>query len=1033
MHPHRSLISLFARHRVAANLLMMIMVLMGVWALWNLNTQLLPTYGKNIVTVEVVWTGASAEDVETSVIVPLEKEFRSLEHLDKMTSQASQSNAKITLEFDDSVNDATVLEQVRKRVSLVRNLPEDAEEPLITKQEVYEVIARLIISGPEDLQELRPLVHRFERELLSQGIAKVEVIGLPDQQITVQIPSQILASLHLSLTNIAEIIARRSQDAPAGTFGKGALRQQIRSLSQQRSIIGFEDIPLITDNDGHLLRLGDVADISLRPQEGEVEASYQGKPAVEMVLSRTEGADALHEAKVLDHWLAQVKPTLPSTVKLHVYEKNWEYIKQRIDLLLKNGLGGFILILILLFLFLNRRVAIWVVAGIPVSFMASLAVLHLTGGSINMVSLFAMIMALGIIVDDTIVVGEEALSLYDKGLPILEAVETGARRMLAPIMASSITTICAFLPLLLIGDTIGAILRAIPQVVICIIIASLIECFLILPGHLYHSFRKLQAKHTHPLRDYIDTRFNHFREKKFRPFVARAIHHRWLTLSIALASFIIAMGIVASGWINFNFFPSPDGQMISADVQFVAGTPQHVMVETMQQLQNALWQTDEQLSETNKNLVETAVTFINKGSYLRNRGMQYAAIMVEMIPPDNRDVLNKEFIKAWRKNFTLPPVVENLVISPARAGPPGQDIDIQLSGENISQLKTASLELQQELSAYAGVSQIEDNLPYGQQQLIYSLTPEGRSVGLAVADVGRQLRSAFTGSLAQIYHQPNEEIEVRVELPDNERNSLSTLENYPIVTSAAEMIPLGSVVDLRSRRGFDIIRHTDTQLTVHVTAEVDADVSNSNKIIASLQRTVLPNLEQKYGVSYALEGRADEQRETLQDMKFGMFIAFVLIYIVLAWVFASYGWPFVVLVAVPLGLVGAIFGHLIMGKDLTVLSLFGFFALSGIVINDSIILVSRYKALRDEGLVIRKAIVEASCQRLRAVLLTSLTTIAGLTPLLFESSLQAQFLIPMAISITYGLAFATLLILIVIPALLSIYEDTIKKYQKGVK
>ncbi|MBB71091.1 MAG: acriflavin resistance protein [Legionellales bacterium] len=1027
----KGIISIFARHPVAANLLMLIMLFSGAWALTQLNTQFLPQFNVNYITVRVVWDGASAEDVETSIVDPLEQELRNVDFLKEMTSNSTQGSGSITLEYDQGTNMTTALEQVRERVSLVRNLPQGSEEPVITKEENFENIAKLVLTGPQNLAELRPLVHNMEQELLDAGIAKVEVEGLPELEVAIQVPSAQLSTLNMSLNDIAKRVSARSRDLPAGTIGRSNTARQLRALQQRREIKDFEEMPFVSDVEGRLLRLGDIATIELRPQESEVEVFYKDKPAVQLAVFRTETADALKAAKILKQYIKRTKPSLPEGVQLHVYDQTWRYIKQRINLLLKNGAGGFILIVALLFFLLNRRVATWVAMGIPVSFMAAIFVLHMLGGSINMVSLFALIMTLGIIVDDTIVVGEESLTLLNQGRPVIEAVELGAKRMLAPVMASSITTICAFLPLLLIGDIIGTILKAIPIVVICVIIASIIECFLVLPGHLYHSFRNIQASHSHPLRESIDAGFARFRDKKFRPFVRKAIRNRSLTICIAVASLLLGFGLIAGGRVNFNFFPSPDGNMIKASVQFMAGSSPETMQAFMGEMQRSLDETNLYYKKLeDRDIVETDIIIRNKGAFLKGKGEQFSSMDVELIEPDDRDVRNDEFIAKWRENIQMIPEVESLIIQPPRSGPPGKDIDIQLTGKNINNLKQAALALANTLYGYNGVTDIEDDLPFGQEQLIYSLTPRASALGLTIDNIGSQLRSAFTGSLAQIYNLPNEEIEVRVMLPDEERHSLTTLEKLPIIGTGGERLTLGDVLTLDSRRGFDVIRHTDTKQTIHVTARVNPQVTNTNKIMASLEKSTLPTLTQQYNINYYLAGKSEEQKETLNDMKYGMMLAVVLIYIVLAWVFSSYAWPFVVMIAIPLGLVGAIFGHWVMGHDLTILSLFGFFGLSGIVINDSIILLTRYKELKAEGMHPRRAIVEASCQRLRAVLLTSLTTIAGLTPLLFETSLQAQFLIPMAISISFGLAFATLLILVVIPAILSIYEDFHLKRQK---
>jgi multidrug efflux pump subunit AcrB len=661
--------------------------------------------------------------------------------------------------------------------------------------------------------------------------------------------------------------------------------------------------------------------------------------------------------------------------------------------------------------------------------MATLFVMLLLGGSINMISLFGLIMALGIIVDDAIVVGEDSLAHYQMGEHSLEAAEGGARRMFAPVMASSLTTIASFLPLMLIGGTMGNILFDIPFVVICVIIASLFEGFLILPGHLRHTFHRIHHSEPHPIRKKLDAKFNYFRDELFRPIVTAAVKYRWVTISSTIALLIICIGFLAGGRLMFTFFPSPEGTTIFANARFIAGTPSSEVATFLQHLNQALDKTKRELGE---DLVIVSVTRLGSASTAGRATDQqeerFGSMQVEMVSPDARNVHNNEFIANWRQHIQLPAGIETFTLSERRVGPPGSDIDIVLTGQTAEKLKTAGQEVVAALKQFEGVSAIEDDMPYGQEQLIYRVRPEGEVLGLTVNDVGRQLRSAFDGQLVQIFQDGDDEIEVRVMLPDHERDSLSTLENFMVRLPEGGSAALSSVVDFEARRGFDVLRHTDSKLAIHITATVDSKQNNSNEILANLKQDFLPDLSSRHGASFSFEGRAEEQAETMGDMKQGVFLAFTLIYLILAWVFSSYGWPLVVMAAIPFGLIGAIIGHMVMGIDLTILSLFGIFGLSGIVVNDSIILVSFFKQQRAQGIATNEAIVNAAALRLRAVLLTSLTTIGGLTPLLFETSRQAQFLIPMAVSISFGLMFATLLVLLVIPALLSVHESIAERF-----
>ena len=1025
MTTHKSdFIGLFAQHKVAANLLMLILVLAGLASLTRLNTQFFPNFVLDTITVRVEWRGASAEDVEDAISSRLEQELRTIDFVEKMTSTSSYGSAVVALEFEEGTEMGAALDQVKEEVAQLRNLPSDSEIPKISLVTAYEPIARLLITTEGELDELRHFVREAEQELLDRGISRVTITGLPEEEMAIQLSTQKLASLGLDLNDVAERIAELSRDLPAGEVGNADTARLLRSLDQRRDAEAFAQLPLKIDYSGRLVLLDDVAEIERRPMRNQVSLFYENRPAVEIRLQRTESADSLKSAEILQEWVAESRPDLPRGVNLKVYDASWELIAERMNLLLTNGLGGLVLVIGVLFLFLHGRVAIWVAVGIPVSFMATLFVMYLFGGTINMISLFGLIMALGIIVDDAIVVGEDGLAHYQMGEGSLMAAEGGARRMLAPVVASSLTTISSFLPLMLIGGTIGNILFDIPFVVVCVIIASLFESFLILPGHLRHAFHKIHHQKPQPRRQWLDAKFNTLRDDCFKPLVTKAIEYRGVTIVSTVALLIIVIGLLAGGRILFTFFPSPEGVKIYANARFTAGTPSHVVADFLDELNRSLDETETALGG---DLVVLDVTRLGSASTAGRGSAQtaerFGSIQVEMTSPDARDVRNKTFMREWQERITLPAGIETFTLSESRAGPPGNDIDVRLTGASAEVLKQAGQEVTEALKQLPGVNAIEDDMPYGQEQLIYKIKGQGEVLGLTVNNVGRQLRAAFDGRLVQIFQDGDDEVEVRVMLPDSERNTLATLENFMLQLPQGGSVPLSSVVEFEARRGFDVLRHTDSQLAIHITANVDTKLNNANNIIDDLKQDFLPDLSQRYGVKAGFEGRAEDQAETIKEMKQGLMLALILIYLILAWVFSSYGWPLVVMAAIPFGLIGALFGHAVMGIDLTILSLFGIFGLSGIVVNDSIILVTFYKQLREKGMATTEAIIEAASHRLRAVLLTSLTTIGGLTPLLFETSRQAQFLIPMAVSISFGLMFATVLVLLVIPALLSVHES----------
>lgn len=1022
---HRNdLIGRFAQHPVACNLLMIMMLLAGFWALAKLNTQMFPTFSIDYIHIGVPWSGASAEDVEAAIINVIEDKVRNLADVKEMNSVSKRSWGDVWLRFEEGTDLNAAADKVTQALASIRNLPADAEDPTITILENRELINRLVITGPPSLAELRPLAKLMEEQLLAAGIAEIRIVGLPEEELAIQFERRTLHELGLSLPQIAARIRSQSQDVPAGQLGQAEMGRELRGIEQRRSELGFQHLPLVASADGSLLTLGDVATVTRRAKDGSLSMRMDGKPAVELALYRSTTDDTLQMANTVAAWLEQFRAQIPPGVDVKVYDERWKPLSERIALLVKNGASGLVLIILILYLFLTGRVAFWVTVGIPVSFMATLMVLYLIGGSINMISLFALIMALGIIVDDAIVVGEDALTHYQTGEDSLQAAEGGARRMFWPVMSSSLTTVAAFLPLMLVGDYIGAILGAIPWVIVCVIIASLVESFLILPGHLRHTFLKQQHRRESPFRERLNARFDRFRDHFFRPIVTHALAHRRVVVAGAFAALTLAFGLLLGGRIGFVFFPTPEVNVLIVNASFHAGTPQAKVSDYMAAIEDNLAATDTALGG---GLVQTAVTrlgmAIQPGTNFTRTGEQYAHMQIELLASDHREVRNTQFIQEFESRLVRPPELASFGVFEPSIGPPGRDLEIRVSGHDASTIKLAALDLAERLSATPGVAGVEDDTPYGREQVIFELNAVGESLGLTTAEIGRQLRATFDGELVQIIQIAGEEVEVRVTGVDAERNYLHGLDSLPIQLPNGDSVPLGNVVELHSQRGFERLRHAGGQLAIKVTGDVLENMANANLIRADLQSQVLPELRARYPVQFSFTGQAEDQAATLGDMRRGLFYGLAMIYLVLAWVFGSYGWPLIVMSIIPFGIIGALFGHWVMGLDLTMLSIFGLFGLSGIVVNDSIILVAFYKELRARGLNCNAALIEAACQRLRAVLLTSLTTIGGLIPLMFETSLQASFLIPMATSITFGLAFATVLVLVVVPTLLSLYEQ----------
>jgi len=1026
----RGPIAVFARHRLLANLLMGLVYALGAVAITRMNIQFFPTFALDVISVRVPWSGAAAEDVENGIVIPLEERLKTVDGLKKLTSTSTQGIASLSLELMEGTDPLLALDQVRQRVSEFRNLPEDAETPEISRVSRYESVARLLVSGP-GLEDLRPWVRRFERELLARGVDRVAISGLPEERIAIEVPGRTLETLGLSLDGIGEQVGRLAQDIPSGVAGEAEAGRELRALEQRRDPLAFEDLPIVSDARG-LVRLEDVAVIvrEARPasltmtEVATADVHPNGAATVEMLVQRAETGHSLRAARIFEDWLAATQPTLPPTIQIRVFDEQWQVIQDRIDLLLENGLQGFVLVLLFLYVFLPGRVAFWVTMGIPTAYMAALTLLWAFGGSINMISLFGLLLTLGVIDDDAIVIGEHAETRFRLGMPPAEAAIAGARRMFWPVTASALTTVAAFVPLMLVGGVMGNIMGDIPLVAIMVLVASLLEVFLIMPAHLRSAFSHHVEKEAPRWRRRVDAAFDRFRDGLYRPLVRAAVRRRGVTLSTVAAVLLLTVGLLAGGRVQFVFFPSPESQILFANATFVAGTPREQTAAFLDELGRGL---DAAERELGGGLVEAAVARLGATVALEGgsgaKGDQLASILVELRPSEQREVRNEAFLAAWRRQVAMPAGLESLVISARRAGPPGRDLTVRLTGEDPSRLKAAALDLAETLEGIPGVLDPVDDMPFGREQLIYSLAPAGQALGLTTESLGRQLRAAFDGHLAQLVQVGQDELEVRVLLPRAERTRLDALEQLVIRVPSGDFVPLATVARWETRQGFEALRHADGRLAVEVSADVDRAFSTADEVRQALDQDLLPGLAARYGIEYGFEGRAADQRETLGDMRLGLVLGLGLIYLVLAAVFSSWGWPLVVMTAIPLGLIGAVVGHWLLGIDLTVLSLFGLFGLSGIVVNNAIILVSMYQELRLTGMAVDEALEEAACSRLRAMLLTSVTTVVGLGPLIFETSLQAQFLIPMAVSLAFGVGFATVLVLLFTPALLSLHES----------
>lgn len=1026
------LVKIFVRHKNAANLLMIMMIVAGVASIFRLNTQFFPDFGTEVITTTIVWPGASAEDVDRNITTAILPEVRFLNGVKRVTSYSVEGSSTVVIEFEPTTDMQAALSEVEQGVAQITTFPETTETPIIKRVVIYDPISKLSISGPYSEAALKQIAKTMRDDLLDLGIDKITLFGARDEEIWVEVNRRELRRLNLSLNDIAQVINANSRDVPLGTVS-GSFERQLRSLEQKDDAKSVGELEVKSLENGQKIYLRDIANVDDMFAEKGKTGLKKGSQAIEIQIQRAQSTDALEAAKIVDDYFERERHRWPADLEIKQYDVQAGLIEDRIRLLLTNGLSGLFLVLFVLFLFLNVRVAFWVAAGIPVAIFATAGVMLLTGQSINMISLFAIIMSLGIIVDDAIVVGEHASHLRSSGLSAADAAEKGALRMLAPVFASSLTTIAAFLPIFMIGDIIGQIIGAIPAVVVAVLIASLIECFLILPGHMRQALRHQGTKSSR-FRLWFDGKFSYFQTHLFRRIVSLAVSWRYATLAFAVAILIISMGMMAGGRIAFNFFPSPEADVINANIVFSPGTSRSETEAMVAELDRALYVVEDELTDGQGGLVLNAFGKIGVSSgdqFSSVAGDHRGGMVVELVSADYRDVRTSEFINAWREEINELPGLQRIALTERIGGPPGREIDVRLKGDNVEELKIAADEVKELLKQYKGVSDIEDDLPTGKQEIILELTPRGRALGFTTENISAQVRAGFEGVIAKKFARGDEEVTVRVQLPRDQIET-AALQDFYLKSPAGIEVPLSEVVTERSQIGFARIKREDGVREVAITAEIDENVTSSDQVLAVLPDDGLVQIANNFGLQYRFAGKSEEQADTLADMRFGATLGLAAIYLILAWVFSSYWRPVVVMAIIPFGIVGAIFGHFILGYNLTILSLIALLGLSGILVNNSIILVSIIEERLSKGEDYRDAVIDGTCDRLRAVLLTSLTTIGGLTPLLFETSLQAQFLIPMAITLVFGLMSATILVLFVVPSLLVIQQDFGKIFS-GIK
>lgn len=1025
----------FVEHKTAANIIMILMIVVGLLSIGRLNKQFFPDFDIEVVAVTIDWPGATAEEIDQNIVQLLEPELRPISGVKKVTSKSIEGNARTQVEFvygHDMQKGRTDIETAVSRI----NFPENAEKPKIILGEFFDTVTRIVLSGELPLSELRIKSKKLKEKLLNSGVDKVDILGLPEEEILIEISQLEVAKLKLSLNEISKLIKSETQDVSGGSFADGSLR--VRTIGEKRLVETFKKLELKNSSSGARILLGDVANIKSSIKKRSILKFMDGKPAVEIWVRRSKTSDALKVSENVNEVIANSQDVIGKQINIHTYNTAANLIQERISLLVKNGLSGLCIVLAVLFLFLSRNTAIWVAFGIPIAFLATFGVMLVSGQTINMISLFGLIMALGIVVDDAIVVGEHSSYLKNKrNLDYNKAPIVAATRMSMPVISAMLTTVAAFIPLFMVKGVIGEIIAAIPWVVCAVLVASLIECFLVLPAHLAHYDRS--SKDQSRFRQWFDKKFNSFQEGAFRKFVTATFNYRYITFMTAVGMFIISIGMMSGGRVLFSFFPTPEADIVIANFKMHSGTTKTQTTKMLDNLKVGLNKTASEFSSS-PDLIKFKMSTIGSRTSFSNDSTPSSigsdllgSMVVELKTADKREIRTKDFIKAWRKNIINEPGLDNLTIRAPSGGPPGRDLDVRFQGDDLKTLKLASNELINIARNIPGVSSLSDNLEFGIQEKNLRLSEKGQSVGFSIIGLGEQVRSAINGSIISLFPKGDEEVTVRLKLSEDEQNT-DMINDLRVISPRGSSFKLQEIAIINETLPFASINRTNGFREVTILGDLFPEMMNTAQARNFLMERGLPEIAKKYNLSYRFDGKDLEQKETFADMGTGSIIGLLLIYFILAWVFKSWLRPFSIMIMIPFAFIGAVLGHYLLGLTMSILSMFALLALAGIVVNNSIILVStierRLEDLRNQenrqandDEIINEAIINGVVDRLRPVLLTSLTTIGGLSALMFEKSLQAQFLIPMAATIVFGLGITAFLVLVIVPSMMGISND----------
>ena len=1027
-----------AHNHVAANLLMMVFIVGGLALGYSIKQEVFPEINLDRIQVSVAYPGAGPDEVEEGIILQVEENISGIDGIKEITSVGAEGYGVVTALIRDGEDADIILQEVKNAVDRVITFPEEAEKPVISKLLTRREVASLVVFGNVSERALREQAEAMRDELLEmEEITQAELGGVRPYEISIEIPEENLQRYNLTLDQVAMRVRQASLDLPGGSVKAAGGEILLRTKERRYRGAEYGNIVIMVNPDGSEVQLSDIATVKDSFEETDEYARFKGMPAAMVSVFRVGDEKPTVISDVVYDYMLEKRKTLPESIQVDVWNDTSELFESRLKLLLKNAVLGLTLVLVILSLFLQMRLALWVMLGIPISFLGALLIMPGLDVSINMISLFAFIMALGIVVDDAIVVGENIFEHRQEGKPYLQAAVDGAQEVAIPVTFSILTSIAAFMPLIFVEGIMGKFIKVIPFVVISILIVSLIESLFVLPAHLSLGGRKIEKKTSSSpadkIRKYTVRGLEKFVNGPYQKFVKMCLEYRYATLAAAIALLFLAIGITKGGIVKFRFMPEVEGDLIRVALEMPRGTPV------------------EQTAKVHDYIVEKAIAVVD--DYDRQNGFQKSSlrqlysvvggtiarggpagggtssgahlsnISMLLIPSEQRDFPATDIAKRWRQEVGEITGIDSLTFT-SNLMNVGANIDVRFAHDNFAILEQSAQRLKTILGQYPGVSDIKDSYPEGKKELKIRLKPAARTLGITEESLGRQIRGAFYGAEALRLQRGRNEVKVMVRYPEEDRRNLWDFEKMRIRTPAGGEIPLQQAATISEGRGYSVINRADRKRVINVTASVDSTKANAEEILADLKKTTLVELTSDYpGLTYDLEGEEKERRDSLVSMGKGFILAMFAIYALLAIPFRSYTQPFLIMTAIPFGMVGALIGHMIMGFNLSILSVFGIVALSGVVVNDSLLLIDQVNRNRRQGQDLFGSVVDGGMRRFRPILLTSLTTFFGLMPMILETSVQAQFLIPMAISLGFGIMFATGITLLLIPTLYMILED----------